>query len=300
MTFSSDKPTKDRNKAFEPFRERLEQLDVKILEPFLVGSTTHVVASKRNTAKGLQALINGKHIVTEAYIEAIVSAAVSPGVEEDRETPRPAPLEADFEAAWPDPARYLPEAGKEPNPRPAEYFRPNPERANIFEGFTFIFGDAKQYNSLAGPTNNGGAKSLLYDVDMGVTRVADFVAFVKKSNQKNSGDSFNAGIGKGPVVVRFRSKGDTANWAIEFLRDVDLELGQRSIEQNEFLDTILTNDTDGLRKPLEEEQDGTKAPPSIAGMLIPGTQDPTRFFHARGASISFYHGLFTRIIRSTD
>jgi hypothetical protein len=39
-------------------RERFEQLDIKIVHEY-VNSTTHVVSKKRNTAKGLQALIMG-------------------------------------------------------------------------------------------------------------------------------------------------------------------------------------------------------------------------------------------------
>lgn len=262
---------------------------MKTIEPYLVDSTTHVVASKRNTAKGLQALVNGRHIVTEAYIDAIADAAASPGTEEDGETPKPAPLEEDFERAWPDPIQYLPDPAKEPNPRPPEYFKPNIQRVSIFEGFTFIFGDPSQHRLLADPISNGGAKCLLYEVDMGLTPVSNFVEYVKNSDSKNGRELFQPGIGRGPVVVRFRSKGDTANWAIEFLKEVDRELGQRSIEQNEFLDAILTNDAGGLRKALEEEPDGIRVLPPTAGMFIPAVVATLRNLSSTNSS-SFFKG----------
>ncbi|KMP06513.1 hypothetical protein CIRG_06194 [Coccidioides immitis RMSCC 2394] len=59
-------------------QSRLEDLDIKTILPYIVDKTTHVVQKKRNTAKGLQALINGKHIVDPAYIEHLVSDEAPP------------------------------------------------------------------------------------------------------------------------------------------------------------------------------------------------------------------------------
>ena len=247
------------------YRDRVESLDVKTVEPYVVDSTTHLVATKRNTAKGLQALINAKYIVMPEFIDALVNIATSPGTAEDG-SPLWSPLEEDFDANYPNSLDYLPDAGREPNPRPLDYFAPNQNRISIFEGFQFVFCDEKQHASLADPVSNGGAKCYHYPVEMGKTPVEDFVKYVKGLAGKKGDESFKPGSGKGPVVVRFRSKGDTAQWAIDFLRQVDQELGQRSIEQNEFLDTILTNDTSGLARPLEEEPEGIRAPPSTAGM----------------------------------
>lgn len=247
------------------YRDRVESLDVKTIEPYVVNSTTHLVATKRNTAKGLQALINAKYIVTPEFINALVKIAASPGTAEDG-SPLSSPLEEDFDASYPDSLNYLPEAGREPNPRPSEYFAPNQSRISIFEGFQFVFCDEKQHVSLADPVSNGGAKCHHYPVKMGQTPVGKLVEYVKSLAGQKGNEAFNPGKGKGPVVVRFRGKGDTAQWAIDFLREVDQELGQRSIEQNEFLDTILMIDTTGLAKPLEEEPEGVRAPPSTAGM----------------------------------
>jgi DNA repair protein XRS2 len=38
-------------------------------------NTTHVVSKRRNTSKVLQALITGRHIVVEGFMQAIVKAA---------------------------------------------------------------------------------------------------------------------------------------------------------------------------------------------------------------------------------
>ena len=54
-------------------RDRFESLDIKLLTDYNIGQTTHVISKKRNTAKGLQALINGRHIVTESFLDAITT-----------------------------------------------------------------------------------------------------------------------------------------------------------------------------------------------------------------------------------
>ena len=261
-----DKAGEDR---LEPFKGRLEPLDIKTIYPYVIDSTTHLVASRRNTTKGLQALINAKYVVTEQYLDAISIAATSPGLTADGESPSWSPLERDFDANWPDPMKYLPSSGKEPNPRPTEYFAPNPDRINVFDGFTFVIGDQKQ-SGLVDPITNGSAKCLSHTVQMGKTSVQDFVDFVKTSGGKKRSDSFVPGTGKGVVVVRLNREGATAEWAGEFCKDVDQELGQRSVEQNEFLDAILLNDASHLRKPLEEDEvEGVTAPPSTASKLSP-------------------------------
>src|SRR5256714_1092986 len=61
--------TKD---PLKPKRDRLEQLDIKTILEYVTEWTTHVVAAKRNTGKGLQALINGRYIVDEAQHETLM------------------------------------------------------------------------------------------------------------------------------------------------------------------------------------------------------------------------------------
>ncbi|KAJ6071079.1 hypothetical protein N7499_009093 [Penicillium canescens] len=219
-------------------RSRLEDLDIKTVIDYLVGHTTHVVQSKRNTAKGLQALVNGKYIVNDSYIDAVVYAATPSDLENLESL---CPLEIDFESSWPDPTEHLPPAGKEPVNRPATAFAPNPARLNVFEGYTFVFGDRSQFDNLQAPINNAQGKALLYEVENGVTTAAEIVRFMEKSARGNGVGSERRGSG-GVVLVRFRSPGEHESWSIEIGNEVALMTDQRVIEQREFLDAILSND----------------------------------------------------------
>jgi len=128
------------NGGIEFLRQRLEPLDVKITEDFFAQYTTHLVVSKRNTPKGLLALTSAKYLVTSAYVAAIERVTTSAtGLDE------PSPLEEDFDAHWPEAMEYVPDVAKEPVVRPAELYKPDPERANIFSGYTFIFANENQY-----------------------------------------------------------------------------------------------------------------------------------------------------------
>ncbi|KAJ5605281.1 hypothetical protein N7510_010435 [Penicillium lagena] len=208
-------------------RSRLEDLDIKTVIPYVVEQTTHVVQSKRNTAKGLQALINGKYIVQDSYIDALVYAT-TPGDLENLESL--SPLEADFDAAWPDATEYLPPAGKEPINRPAAAFAPDPSRISIFEGYTFVFGDSTQFDNLQAPINNGQGKALFYQVEDGVSTAADIVQFMKTAAGHKGVGCDRDGPG-GVVLVRFRSKGQYESWSIEVGNEVALMTDQRVIEQ---------------------------------------------------------------------
>ncbi|KAJ5970051.1 hypothetical protein N7501_006299 [Penicillium viridicatum] len=231
-------------------RSRLEDLDIKTIMDYTVDQTTHVIQRKRNTAKGLQALVNGKYIVDDSYIDALVYAA-TPGDLENVESL--CPLETDFESAWPDPNQHLPPPGKEPTQRPAAAFAPNSARLNVFEGYTFIFGDPAQFENLQGPINNGQGKVLFYQVEDGLTTAADIVRFMKKAAGGKGVGSERHGSG-GVVLVRFRSKGDLEQWSIDVGNEVALMTDQRVIEQREFLDAILGNDASPLCRALPTEE----------------------------------------------
>ncbi|CAG8894193.1 unnamed protein product [Penicillium egyptiacum] len=231
-------------------RSRLEDLDIKTVMDYIVDHTTHVVQRKRNTAKGLQALVNGKYIVDDSYIDALVYAA-TPGDLENVESL--CPLETDFEFAWPDPNEHLPPPGQEPTQRPAAAFAPSSARLNVFEGYTFIFGDPAQFENLQGPINNGQGKALFYEIEDGVTTAADIVRFMKKAAGWKGVGSERHGSG-GVVLVRFRSKGDLEQWSIDVGNEVALMTDQRVIEQREFLDAILRNDASPLCRPLPTEE----------------------------------------------
>ncbi|RGP79574.1 campothecin resistance conferring [Fusarium longipes] len=232
-------------------RERFEQLDIKIVHEY-VNSTTHVVSKKRNTAKGLQALINGKYIVTETFLDAVVEAGNLP---EGAETTELSPLEQDFYQNWPDALQHLPPRGGEPVQHPDSTYAPDLGRKDIFEGYTFIFYDQVQYNNLLAPVTSGGGKALLRKVSPQETEVDEFVQYVKGvAGEKGLGAFDDGSEGRGVVVVRFiPSKGVAIDWYVEFFRTVSLRLDHRPIEQSEFLEAILIKDASILRRPLEVE-----------------------------------------------
>ncbi|KAL2757023.1 hypothetical protein ACRALDRAFT_1062659, partial [Sodiomyces alcalophilus JCM 7366] len=128
---------------FSRLRDSLEQLDIKISLEYNIRHTTHVVSKKRNTPKGLQALINGRCIVTDAFVDAIIEATQRPG---DGEPSSPSPLEQDFDGNWPNPLEYLPPRGGEPVERPTDAYAPDAGRQDVFEGYTFIFYDRTQFD----------------------------------------------------------------------------------------------------------------------------------------------------------
>jgi hypothetical protein len=200
------KQRKDSKTAMAPFRAKLEALDIKTVATW-TDSTTHVVAGKRNTAIGLQALINGCHIVTEEYLDTIARIAAVPPVPEGQPSPV-SPLEIDFDANWPKPEDYLPPKGHEPVTQPSTAYSPDPRRKNLFSGWTFIFCEDLQYENLLGPITDGHGKSEKFVLNPGDTRPEELVVFVQKRRQ-----------GSDVAVVRFRSNQDPA-WATEFVEKV--------------------------------------------------------------------------------
>lgn len=243
------------------YRTRLEDLDIKVLIPYVIGATTHVLSTKRNTAKGLQALINAKHIVTETYIDALIYATTPDNLDELESL---SPLEADFDAHWPNAREHLPPKSKEPSERPAEDFAPMPERGNVFDGYTFVFCDPLQFETLQAPITNGGGKALEFTMEPGKTSIEEIVRYVKGvAGEKGLGEFEDESEGKGVVVVAFRGKKGLEEWAADLTIQIALALGQRLIEQSEFLDAILLNDASILRKPLDSEEQDCEQSPSF-------------------------------------
>jgi nibrin len=245
-------------------RDKLGSLDIKVLVEYSRESTTHVVAKKRNTSKGLQALINGKYIVDYTFIDAIATVTHA-------EADEVSPLEADFNSNWPNELDYLPPRGAEPTQQSPDAYAPDPRRQDVFEGYTFIFCDQLQFENLLAPITNGRGKALLRQVDPLTSEIESFVRYVKSvAGEKGLGEFEDGSEGKGVVVVRYQPiKGPTSDWYADFGRQVALQLDHRLIEQKEFLDAILNNDASVLRKPLEVEQSGTVAPPPTAGNFLP-------------------------------
>lgn len=239
-------------------RDRLEDLDIKTILPYLIEKTTHVVSSKRNTAKGLQALINAKHIVTEKFIDALVYVTTPDNLDEPESL---SPLEVDFDGAWPHEPDHLPAKSKEPNERPAEFFAPNTDRINIFEGYAFIFCDQLQFDTLQAPVLNGGGKALHFALDFGKTSAEELIRYVKNvAGEKSLGEFEDGSEGKGAVLVRFRGKKEFQDWAISLGDQLSMALNQRMIEQSEFMDAILTDNAGMLRRPLLEADEQGRLP----------------------------------------
>lgn len=241
-----------QSQPLEPIKDRFEQFDFKLLADYDTNHTTHVVSRKRNTAKGLQALLCGSYIVSELFLDAIVDAAVPPdGVDSHS----PSPLEDDFRRNWPDALAYLPAPGGEPVQHDDSIYKPDLSRAGIFEGYTFIFYDRTQFSNLLAPITQGGGKALMEPVKSGETAVDDFIRYVKSiAGEKGLGEFEDGSEGKGVVLVRYvPSKGEEIQWYLDFFTRVSLQLDHRPIEQNEFLEAILIKDASILRRPLERE-----------------------------------------------
>lgn len=241
-------------------QERFENLDIKLSTDYHIGHTTHVISKKRNTAKGLQALIYGKFVVTETFLDAIAQAAELPGAADGA---HPSPLEENFLQSWPDPLKHLPPRGGEPVQHPDGIYAPNINRKDVFDGYTFIFYDKTQFNNLLAPITNGCGKAMLHTITPGEELVEDFVRYVKEvAGEKGLGSFDDGSEGKGVVLVRYLpGKGDVVGWYTNFITAVSLLLDHRPIEQNEFLEAILTNDASQLRRPLEVESQSVPDPP---------------------------------------
>lgn len=259
LSFSfSSKESKGGKDPIQATKSRLEDLDIKTILPYIVAKTSHVVSGKRNTAKGLQALINGKYIVADSFIDALIFAT-TPGDLDELESL--CPLEEDFDANWPNELDHLPAKSKEPNERPKEYFTPNPERITIFEGYTFIFFDQVQFDNLQAPVLNGSGKALYFPLEFGETSVDELIRYVKNAaGEKSLGEFEDGSEGKGVVLVRFRGKKDYEEWAIRLGDQLAIAVDQRMIEQSEFMDAILENNANKLRRPLPEEDQGRTRP----------------------------------------
>ncbi len=239
---------------------QLEQLDIKYSSEYEHGKTSHVVTKKRNTPKGLLALIFGKHVVTETFINAIVGAAA---VSEQVPAGTPSLLESDFDSHWPNPLDYLPPRGEEPSDRPVEAYAPDPRREDVFEGYTFIFYEKKQYENLFPVITSGKGKALFEEVVPGTTQVDDFIRYVKGvAGEKGLGSFDDGSEGRGVVVVRYTPgpKGADVEWFLGFLNSVAQRLDHRPIDQRDFLEAILSCDASMLRRPLLEED--TQAAPA--------------------------------------
>ncbi|KAL8960128.1 MAG: hypothetical protein Q9183_005516, partial [Haloplaca sp. 2 TL-2023] len=273
VSFSS-KDSKGGKDPFGALRTRVEDVDIKIAPNYIIGKTTHVVQAKRNTAKGLQALINAKHIVTDSFIDALIYATTPTDLDHDESL---SPLELDFEKNWPDEMQHVPLKGNEPQERPMELFAPNSERGSVFEGYTFVFCEKGQFDQLQPPITNGGGKAFWFKLNAKQTTTEELVGYVKNvAGEKGLGELEDGSEGKGIVVVKFRGGKDEFEWAAQLVQQASLALDLRFIEQNEFMDAILMNDASVLRRPLEMMDEDEEAESTNPGPPQNGTMPPAR------------------------
>ncbi|KAK2809342.1 hypothetical protein FQN49_008629, partial [Arthroderma sp. PD_2] len=260
-------PTKQL-KAKDPLahaRSQLEELDIKTVIPYVVGKTTHVVQSKRNTAKGLQALINGCFLVQDSFIERIRYAASPKDVEHLESL---SPLEEDFDSAWPNPAEDLPPSGNAPTDLPDSAYEPNPDRINVFEGYTFVFCDKKRFEDLQGPISSGHGKALLYEVEPGKTKAEDIVDYLNKAAGIKGLACDQDGTG-GALLMQFRIKGHE-DWSATLENKVTQLTCQQPVEASSFLDAILRNNAAQLYRRFEMPFEQPSSLPATVPDTDPG------------------------------
>jgi hypothetical protein len=139
--------------------------------------------------------------------------------------------------------------------------RPNPARAEVFQDFVFIMSSQSQYDSLMPVVTAGGGKALLKEITEDSV-LDEFVKWVKSvSGHKHGRFQSSQQNEKGGVVVVRNNQMQEAER--QFMYRVNRALDQRSIEQNAFLDPILTLDTSKLVRPLPEASQ-SEAPESRA------------------------------------
>lgn len=258
-------------------RQRLEPFDVKYIAEYDHVNTTHVVSKRRNTSKVLQALITGRHIVVEGFVQAIVEAA-TPKAGGVNGVPSSA-LEMDFDANWPDATRYLPPKADAPGAdRPDEVFAPDERRRNVFDGYTFIFYEKRRFEELHPAITNGKGKALLSEVQPSLTSTDEFIRYVKGiAGEKGLGEFEDGSEGKGVVVVRYTpSPGqENADWYLSFYSQVALRLDHRPVEPRDFLPAILDVDPGQLRRPLEFDSTPREQGTRLLFCINPQMSDPT-------------------------
>ena len=245
---------KSKDEAIAQRRAQLESADIKITTDYVTNETTHAITKKRNTPPALQALIQARWVVTEGFADAVVKA-VSRQAEPDDLTP----LEQDFDANWPSEEGFVVPSAGEPQPRPDSFLKPNRDRMEIFQDYTFVFLTQSQYDTLLPVITAGSGKALLRDVEPSDSTVEDVVEYIREVAGRKGSNQFRLSqlSGKGGVVVVRLNERDGA--LRKFQQDIDVALDQRSIEQNEFLDAVLTVDASSLRRQLPETLDDVEA-----------------------------------------
>lgn len=250
------KGAKKSSDALAVQRAKMEQAGVKLTTSYLPNSTTHVVAKKRNTAMGLQALIQAKWVVTDAFIDALFSACKREAGTGADGQPYQSPLESDFDGNWPAENEYIVPVGDEPAKRPDEALLPKLERSTIFQELTFVFLSQAQYDQLMPVITVGGGKASIFQYRPDETSVQDVVAFVADlAGVKIRGRFQLSQQGYSNTIVVVRIADNASGRSASFMRELDIALDQRSMEQSEFFGAIVDIDTSSLQQSLRDESE---------------------------------------------
>jgi hypothetical protein len=247
------KSAKQSNDPLSAQRQLLEQAGVKLSMTYITSVTTHVVAKKRNTAMGLQALLQARWLVTDSFVTALSLVCDRQEGLNSEGLPYRSRMEEDLDAAWPKEDDHIVPIGDEPVKRANELLRPRTERCNVFFDMTFVFLSQPQYDTLLPVITSGGGKAVLCQYHPEATTFQEVVKFIARLVGRQGDPNFR--LDQSPssesiVVVRIGDLESGRN--ADFMWDLDLALDQRSIEQNEFFAAVLDNDASMLRRGLRD------------------------------------------------
>lgn len=249
------KSAKAKGTALAEERAKLEPYGLKLSTEYIPSQTTHAIAKKRNTATVLQALLQGKWVITSSYVDALLQAGKKDPVNEHG-SPGLSALERDFDGNWPKEEEHLCPAMPEQKIQSNKELKPDPQRSEMFADYIFVFIDVKQFDVLQPVVNSGNGKAVCYEFEDGSSTAEDVVDYVKQlAGKKGSGQFWlSQEIGPGGIVIVRPAQGHPIR-ENGILHGVELALDQRAIEQSEFLDAILSIDTSMLRQPLQRAVD---------------------------------------------
>lgn len=244
---------KQKVEKLNDYRQKLVHTDIKITAEYLTQRTTHMISPKRNTPGCLQALVEARWIVMEGFVDALAAATVRDGGSNDGFGE--SKLEMDFEGNWPDEASFPIPISNEPVQRPAELCRPSEDRQGVFRDHIVVFTSQQRYDDLSPVINSGEGKAMIFDAEAEGWNVDAFVSHIKDAAGQKGGGPMNRSqyAGSGSIIV-------VSSGQDEFDEKLAIALHQRVIAANEFLDPILTLNTNPLHELLQ--YDSNSAPPS--------------------------------------
>ena len=155
----------------------------------------------------------------------------------------------------------------------------------MFQGWIFVFLDPGQYESILPAITTGHGKALLYPLEAGKTTSDNVVTYMQNTAGQKGFGSFDPSIDAGGVImVKPTLKGDIADLGDALAKEVALKLGQKYIDQADFLDAILCNDAAQLREAVPFESFAE----SVAPPVIPGKVYRLCYFVMSNDLSSFY------------